>query len=1043
MARKRTLLLCAAVAAAVSYAGLLAGAPRKKDAGAAGEAKADPARILESVKAPSNFDVTVFAAPPDVGYVTCLTAAPTKDLLIGIDETGSLGHQPNAGRVVRAVDTKGDGHADKFVTFATMDHPRGLVWDDGKLWVLHPPYLTLYTDNGAGVAGPGKDLVTGISTEELVKQRGADHTTNGIRMGIDGWIYIAMGDFGMFHATTGDGKPFQIHGGGIMRVRPDGTDLEVYAFGTRNIYDVAIDPFMNVFTRDNTNDGDNWNDRLAYDVPSGYYGYPSYFMHFPGEFIDCLADYGGGAPCGSIFLDEPGLPKGFFSVEWGNSQVDHHPLTPDGANFKAGFEKFMTIPRGTDIDADGLGHLFVSSWANGGFSYSGPNVGFVVRATPKDHQATSFPDLHQASEIQLLEYLSSPSGVLRQATQREILRRGDKPGVAEGLENLAGSTALLQGRAAAIFTIQQLLGAKGYAALVKLTGKDDVREFALRVLADRKGDASIPIAPFLEGLKDKNPRVRMMAAWGLNRLGRPEAIQPLMPLLADADPIVAHVAMQSLVALHGVDACLNAVDPSNPKIAQGAVRVLQHFHEVPVVEGLMKKADATQDAGVRGMIYGGLCRLYHAEAPWDGKWWGTRPDTRGPYYKPIEWDGTTRIGAAIENALRREKGESLRSLVYEVQRNGVDSADVAAEVAQAATSDPAIRQIVVDTLDNRRILTPDQVRLLGRVATSEQEAPATRVKALRALEYGQGSPGASDAIADALSAVLAAPHPDAQLRPVLDDYLRQTEHASKIRQFEKLAESDAGPKGELGYAVLVNMANSRLVKPEPRDAAQKAIDKAWVTPQTTIRLLHAIALTKSRAYASKVDALRSSADPQVAQAASSVAAELGGAAASATRGEKLIQDMTYDAVVAAAKKDRGDAKLGKELFTRQGCVVCHTTSPEEPPKGPLLAGIAQRYNRDELCESIMKPSAKIAQGFETQWFKLKGNDQPIEGFVVRESGDQLEVRNITGVSTTIKSGDIERRGKRDVSIMPEGLVAPLTPHDLASILAYLESLKTN
>ena len=238
---------------------------------------------------------------------------------------------------------------------------------------------------------------------------------------------------------------------------------------------------MNVFTRDNTNDGDNWNDRLAYDVPTGYYGYPSYFMHFPGEFIDCLADYGGGAPCGSIFLDEPSLPKGFFTVEWGNSQVDHHPLTADGANFKAGFEKFMSIPRGTDIDCDGLGHLFVSSWANGGFSYSGPNVGFVVRVTPKDLKPTAFPDLHKASHAELLGYLASPSGVLRQATQREILRRGDKPEFAAGLQRLAESNELLQGRVAAVFTIQQLLGARAYPVLAKLTGNDSLREFALRL----------------------------------------------------------------------------------------------------------------------------------------------------------------------------------------------------------------------------------------------------------------------------------------------------------------------------------------------------------------------------------------------------------------------------------------------------------------------------------------------------------------------------------------------------------------------------------
>ena len=39
--------------------------------------------------------------------------------------------------------------------------------------------------------------------------------------------------------------------------------------------------------------------------------------------------------------------------------------------------------------------------------------------------------------------------------------------------------------------------------------------------------------------------------------------------------------------------------------------------------------------------------------------------------------------------------------------------------------------------------------------------------------------------------------------------------------------------------------------------------------------------------------------------------------------------------------------------------------------------------------------------------------------------------------------DIVKRNKRDTSIMPEGLAAQLTTEDLASILAYLESLKAN
>jgi putative heme-binding domain-containing protein len=154
----------------------------------------------------------------------------------------------------------------------------------------------------------------------------------------------------------------------------------------------------------------------------------------------------------------------------------------------------------------------------------------------------------------------------------------------------------------------------------------------------------------------------------------------------------------------------------------------------------------------------------------------------------------------------------------------------------------------------------------------------------------------------------------------------------------------------------------------------------------------------------------------------------------------LIDTLPYEKVVAVATKAKGDAKQGQELFTKLGCIQCHTVSAEEPPKGPFLGGIAQRYNRTELCESIMKPSAKISQGFETQWFKTKDDDD-YEGFVTRDAGDEIDIRNILGVVTTLKKSEIKERGKREISVMPEALVAKITPQDLASILAYLESLK--
>ena len=65
--------------------------------------------------------------------------------------------------------------ADQITTFAKIDHPRGLVWDDATrtLYVLHPPTLArYYDDNGDGVADRSETLVTGIGNHKATASRG-------------------------------------------------------------------------------------------------------------------------------------------------------------------------------------------------------------------------------------------------------------------------------------------------------------------------------------------------------------------------------------------------------------------------------------------------------------------------------------------------------------------------------------------------------------------------------------------------------------------------------------------------------------------------------------------------------------------------------------------------------------------------------------------------------------------------------------------------------------------------------------------------------
>src|SRR3954471_22333685 len=266
------------------------------------DAQKDDKSLLAGIKVPPGFSLTLFAAPPDIGYPTCLAAAPDGTVFVGIDENGSLDSKPNRGRVVRCIDTDGDGKADKFTVFApNVDSPRGVVWDGKTLYVLHPPFIrAFHDDDGDGVAERSEVLVQGLGFD--LKFRGADHTTNGMTLGIDGWLYIAVGDYGFVKATGPDGKSVQLHGGGVARVRTDGTELELVSRGQRNIYDVAIDPTLNAFTRDNTNDGGGWDVRLSHVVAGANFGYPTLFKNFGDEILQPLADYGGGSPCGSLYV---------------------------------------------------------------------------------------------------------------------------------------------------------------------------------------------------------------------------------------------------------------------------------------------------------------------------------------------------------------------------------------------------------------------------------------------------------------------------------------------------------------------------------------------------------------------------------------------------------------------------------------------------------------------------------------------------------------------------------------------------------------------
>ncbi|MCE9606859.1 MAG: discoidin domain-containing protein [Planctomycetia bacterium] len=1021
---------------------------------AASRASSHTDPLLSGVKVPVGYEALVFAAPPNVSYPTCLSAAPTGELYVGVDENGSLDRAPNRGKVVKCIDTDGDGRADRFQDFAKMDSPRGLIYDDGSLYVLHPPKLSVFHDtDGDGKSDTSETLVDGIGFD--LNFRGADHTTNGIRLGIDGWIYIAVGDYGFIKARGKDGREQQLHGGGVARVRTDGSGLELVSVGQRNIYDVAIDPFMNLFTRDNTNDGGGWNVRLSHVVPLGNYGYPRLYMNFPGEFVEPLADYGGGSPCGALYLDEPQafgpeLGRGLYTVEWGRSGIMRHPLTPKGATFEAKEETFISVPRPTDMDVDGMGNLFISSWRDGSFTYSGPMVGYLLKVRKKDAQPEVFPDLRKQSDEELIAGIASPSGVKRLASQRELLRRSKTMAanktkqVAEDLRKHSRSDIDLAARTAAVFTQVQ------FPPFTPLLTSDDFEPETIETWIRALSDSPHGRETFIQGdgptalvatLGISNPRARLVAASAIARLDLRALNGSIVPLTADADPTVAHVAINALVQLKAIDECLKPLsDPATkPELFAGCCRVLQGLHEPKVVDGLLAALETNKsDDAKRRLVASALCRLHFREDVWDGTWWSTRPDTTGPYYKPVAWSETKRIGTALE-ALRG-RGDAAWSdwLAVEALRNRFELSGADRALTAYMQSHPQERPAMLRLLGTKLNFLKYAGDYVASIALDGSAPIDERIAACGLLTRRANSGGLETALGTFARLDGAAIRAKPQLGTARTEFLRAVAIPPNLDELERFAFGSVPERSTLAFAVMLIMTQEANTPPAARERVNGAIEKGWKTPALTPDLLRAIALTDADAFADRVLALRKSESEPIRAAAEHAAKEL--RLDDRAKDAKTIAQLNFDEVQAKVLGRNGNAAVGAKLFGKQGCINCHAVAANEPPKGPFLGGIATRYPRKELVESILKPSAKIAQGFETQYV-VTDDGLSQEGFIVRESGDEIELRNQNGVSKVIPKKSIEERGKRELSIMPTGLADRLTLDDLTAILAYLETLK--
>jgi len=934
------------------------------------------AAILKDVKVADGFEVSLFANSAAANYPVFVAASVDGTVYVSSDGNGSLGRNPKRGRVIRLRDLDGDGRADETKVFCEVDSPRGLVWDHDRLFLVHPPHLSEFIDaDGDGLAEKQNVLVKDIAFG--FKDRPADHTTNGLSLGIDGWLYVAGGDFGFMKATGTDGRTLQHRGGGVIRVRPDGMGLEVYSTGTRNILDVAISPLMDLFARDNTNDGGGWNVRFHHFTGLDDHGYPRFYKNFNDECIQPLADYGGGSGCGAVYIDEPGFGpwnNAPFTADWGSGALWHHQVKAKGATFEETRkpEPFIKMTRPTDADVDGMSRVYCASWKGATFNWEGPDVGYVVQVRPKGFNAEVLPDFGKASDAELVKGLdlTVPQSYRRRIeAQRELMRRGSS-----------------------------------FAGLYE------------RQLGDHRTSERNLVAH----LQTKASDDEIIAA------------------IAHADPVIAHVAIRRAAVLHLDKEALGSLDGGKGP-TKGLLRALALMHEADIVSGLIERLGKATDPALRQGILAALCRLHFKEGEWKGDSWGTRPDTRGPYYQPEAWEETGRIAAGLKDVLAKASPEETAFLVKELNRNRIQFNEALQRILALAKTDAKAIPDAVAQLAVAEEVPADAVGILLSVLADTEKSvlsPGTLSGAIIALAKTDSSEGVRATLAT-MKPLKAMPEAQKEYEAASNAFFNSPKLENHHQLVEDLAAKADGDTAMTADAALLFLAARKTGSPESMELSQKALDEGWKDPVRRRQILIAIGFIKHQASAAKVLAALEDPDPAVKTAAEGTA--------KAMRIKKVedktarIDTLKPEEVVAEVLKVKGDVGLGERVFTRATCVACHTVKESEAQKGPYLGNIAQTYKREDLALNIWDPNKTIAQGFASEAVTMKDGTMQM-GFITLEGAGEIKLRNIASQEFTFKTGEIQLRQKLPISMMPPGLMMNFTVKEFASLLDYLESL---
>ena len=984
-------------------------------------------------------------------------------------------------------DTNGGGVANRSSIYADgFNTPldgiaSGVLARRGEVWFTNIPSIWKFTGERRA------ETRTEISRGYGVRFSFTGHDLHGLTWGPDGKIYFSFGDRGA-SVRTKEGTTLNTPDmGAVYRMNPDGTQLEIVADGMRNPQSLLFTENGDLLTGDNDSDmGDE--ERLVHVVEGGDSGWRIGYQHSPLSPVERIGPWSAekmwlprhegqaafllppicnieDGPAGIAYYPGTGLNSSYFGTiliahfkgAVARSGINSYTVKPKGASYDIADSKvFLSSALPTDVRFGPDGRVYLCDWVDGypqskrGRIYTISDPKHINDPLVKETQLLIGGDWTKRSADELATLLGHADWRVRLEAQYTLAERGAAsiPVLARVAATAAAPAVELgnpsnlpaYARHHAIWGLGQL-AAKNPNALASLRAllrdaDSEVRAQSIKLLGDhRQADQA---DAFIAALKDDRNRVKFFAA---QSLGKISAAQPALatrtaPALIEAlranndeDAYLRHACVMGLVGGKNFAALGSAITDKSRAVRMGALLAFRRLGRAEIAKFLddadpllvREAALAINDAPINAAMPA-LAAFIERQTTDEPVLYRAinanfRLGQRAHAAALAKFAARTDVSAKLRTEAVTQLGDwpkpAARDRIVGIYRpviapgRVVDAArDALGSVLPAlldAAAPAALRTATIGAVEKLRIASAADA--LYAVLRDEAQPVGNRASALSALDKIKdprlsaavkiASAASSSQLRLAALPITARLSPDAAA-PALANFVAKGNAEEQKAAFEAL--------GSLKHPT----ADTLLAEQLQLLAADK------VAPAVQLELLEAAAKREGAAI-KKILANR-----DVALAAG---------------GDPLA---VYRFALAGGDRERGQRVF--EAHPVMACVRCHRIGTGAGgDAGPNLADIGTRSTRELILESIIKPNAKIAPGFDTVVITRKSGGIAA-GIVASETADTISLRNTDNQIVEVKKSDIAKR-EGAPSSMPEIYAALLTKNELRDVVEYLAGVR--